>query len=172
VQGAHFSVSLVAPDSQGSPHWFWRCSISRCRKRWPPHLVQSPHSDQTSHLQSRHTSAAHGSVLHGAVSASSSWHGGPSLAAGLRIWRERLFWPPSHDVLHFDHSSQVASLHARSGSRPHVVEGCSPWAGLHGETSFRLSLKHVLPLPEANCVMRRSRSLTPKHLLLQADHSW
>mmetsp|Transcript_67683 Transcript_67683/g.220332 ORF Transcript_67683/g.220332 Transcript_67683/m.220332 type:complete len:300 (+) Transcript_67683:3414-4313(+) len=141
--------------------------MSRCLNRWEPHLVQSPQSDHRPHWQSVQLPLSQDSVLHAAVSLRASSQGGPSFAAGLKMWRWRVCWPPPQRLVHLDQSSQAPILHDRSGSGAQPREAVSSGPGLHGFTSFRLRSSHFLPWPLAYLTTCLIRSWRPKQLLLQ-----
>mmetsp|Transcript_56782 Transcript_56782/g.149405 ORF Transcript_56782/g.149405 Transcript_56782/m.149405 type:complete len:400 (-) Transcript_56782:57-1256(-) len=167
-----FDVSFAAASSQGLPHWFGSFSMERCRKRCPPHCVQSPHADQASNWQSWQTIRSHGSALQGFVAATLDSHGLPPRFAGLATARFRSVWPPPHVAVHADQSSHKLISQSAGGSSLHWSGSCSPsWPELQVVIIFRASWLHSVPLPEAYVVMRRLLSRMPKHSQLHFDQA-
>mmetsp|Transcript_79188 Transcript_79188/g.224430 ORF Transcript_79188/g.224430 Transcript_79188/m.224430 type:complete len:399 (-) Transcript_79188:2427-3623(-) len=168
---SHASVSRAEPSSHGRPHELGCLAMPRFRMRCPAQ-EQSPHSLHSPHSQSLQVAdALQASAPQDAVTIRSSVHGSPPFAAGLRTCLRRFLWPPSQVAEHSDQSSHSPTLQLSGVSGPHSGDTSSPGPGLQGSTSFRLSLWHDLPPPEAIFATCLARSRTPKHLTAQRLHS-
>mmetsp|Transcript_26237 Transcript_26237/g.55661 ORF Transcript_26237/g.55661 Transcript_26237/m.55661 type:complete len:361 (-) Transcript_26237:1763-2845(-) len=148
-----FDTSLATFGSHGFPQWFGSFSMERCLKRCPPHLLQSPHSDQEPHWQSWQSRGWQRCVLQGIVMMRVPSQGLPPWDGGVTTDRFLSIWPPPQGAVQTDHFSHSPSLQSTAGFSPQSEGTGSPTIGLQGSITLSGESMHGLPLPEAKTLM-------------------